>query len=160
VVKHLNRIGVLAATALLAVCGGLVAGCGGQSASGDDAAASSQASGHSATAATDTLKSAIPPRSGFVSQDDPNAVYTESDIPERGNFLKLDFSGMDPETLNKVIHRLRTEHTPCTGETCAGLTFEEALITELQCDITVRGAKNVIREEKMKSGEFHRLEEN
>ena len=51
-----------------------------------------------------------------------------------------------------MLHRFKTERTPCEGETCFGMTYEESLVTQAHCNITLRAAKNVIREEKMKAG--------
>ena len=149
VVNHLSLVLILA-------LGSTLAGCrGGNDAAGGAASSDTAAAGGTAENPGEELTSAIAPRTEYVVEYDPNAVYTEEDLPVQGNFLKLNFTGMKPETVNKVIHRFKTENSPCESETCRGLLYEDALVTQAHCDVTLRAAKNVIREEKMKAGEWH-----
>jgi hypothetical protein len=91
-----------------------------------------------------TVASSEPP---YKSKDDPKAVYGMNDLPGRGSFLKLDFTGLTPVQLNRVIHRLRTEDCTCG---CPTDLIEQCLVNDPTCTVAVALANQIIREEKMK----------
>gem|GEM_PF-1252578 len=131
-------------------------GCGGDGGS----AKTSSAAGRAPAGFADTLsamekaaKANQGPDDGLVAKykvvNDPNAFYTLDDLPQQGNFLKLNFEGIDPDVLNRIIHRFKTEATVCGAE--HGAKVEAVLAAKPECAITLRVAKNISREEKMKA---------
>ena len=79
---------------------------------------------------------------------DAKAVYGLKDLPGRGSYLKLDFTSLTPDQLNRVIHRLRTEDCTCG---CEGDLIDQCLVNDPSCSTAVQLANQIIREEKMKS---------
>ena len=84
----------------------------------------------------------------YKSSDDPKVVYSASDLPGRGSYLKLDFTELSSNELNRVIHRLRSEDCTCG---CQGDLIDECLVNDPDCTSAVTLAKQIIREEKAKS---------
>jgi hypothetical protein len=130
----------------------LTAGCGKDP---HKSAASTHASGKSgATAAlsdttpADTTVSTPEPEPLYKTSYDPKAVYGAKDLPGRGSYLKVDWSGLSANQMNRVIHRLRTEFCTCG---CKGDLIDQCLVNDPSCETAVTLAKQIIREEKMKS---------
>jgi hypothetical protein len=105
---------------------------------------STHADAETTAAAPDTATA----KNSYKSSDDPKAVYTASDLPGRGSYLKVDFTGLTPDQLNRVIHRLRSEDCTCG---CQGDLIDECLVNDPQCTAAVTLTKQIIREEKAKS---------
>ncbi|NNF05728.1 MAG: hypothetical protein HKN21_03115 [Candidatus Eisenbacteria bacterium] len=87
--------------------------------------------------------------SGYVVEYDPNATYTQDDLPAGGNFLKLNLTNMDEATVNKVIHRLKTEKPTCGDH--GPEVIEQVMATRPGCSSSLINARNIIREERMKA---------
>lgn len=146
-------------TTLVAVL--VLIGCGGGD-SGDTAAATDDgstpgvetpAAGNAADAQAGGADSDAGAPSGtptYTTDHDPDAVYTIDDVPNRMNYMKVNFEGMDPEVLNRVIHRVRTAKCTCSG--CGGLTVDECLATRGECSVGMAMARDIILEEKAKAG--------
>jgi hypothetical protein len=79
---------------------------------------------------------------------DPNATYGESDLPQLGSYLKVDFTELNAAQLNRTIHRLRAEYCTCG---CTNDTIDQCLVNDPACGTAVTLAKQIIREEKLKS---------
>ena len=142
----------LSALTLVLACLPLVAGCGkdhSKAASKTEISAQSEATSADAestvAAAETTTASSEPPYK--TQADDPEAVYGMSDLPGRGSYLKLDFTNLTSNQLNRVIHRLRTEDCTCG---CQGDLIDQCLVNDPSCTTAVTLAKQIIREEKMK----------
>lgn len=119
-----------------------------QGASGDETPAVTPVSepGDTAQTAETENAEALPSPATYETTYDPDAVYTLSDITMKGSYLKIDFEGLSDSELNRVIHRLRTEHCTCGCDD----TIDKCLITDPNCSTAVTLAKQVIREEKTK----------
>jgi len=89
-----------------------------------------------------------PPERTYKTSYDAKAVYGERDLPGRGSYLKLEFTDLSADQLNRVIHRLRTEDCTCG---CTGDLIDQCLVNDPSCGTAVTLAKQIIREEKMKS---------
>lgn len=85
---------------------------------------------------------------GYVTQYDPNAVYTMDDVTRQGSYLKIDLEDLTPDELNRVIHRLRSEFCTCG---CPNDPIDQCLVNDPACGTAVNLAKQIIREEKIKS---------
>ena len=134
---------------LTLVCLPVLAGCGkGQTktASRMPAASESTAAGAETTVAAASETTAAQP--AYKTSYDPKAVYGLKDLPGRGSYLKLDFTDLNSDQLNRVVHRLRTEDCTCG---CVGDLIDQCLVNDPQCATAVTLAKQIIREEKMKS---------
>ena len=79
---------------------------------------------------------------------DANAVYGKDDLPGQGSYLKLDFSELSADQLNRVIHRMKSEGCTCG---CNGEPIDQCLVNDPSCQTAVTLANQIIREEKMKS---------
>jgi len=132
-------------------CLPLVAGCGKEH---TKAVSKTQASASESTTASaettvanpeTTVAETEPP---YKTKHDAKAVYGLQDLPVRGSYLKLDFNGLSADQLNRVIHRLRTEDCTCG---CQGDLIDQCLVNDPSCTTAVALAKQIIREEKMKS---------
>jgi hypothetical protein len=84
----------------------------------------------------------------YRTQNDPDAVYTLDNITMKGSYLKLDFSDLTADQLNRVLHRLRTEVCTCG---CPNDPIDQCLVNDPACGTAVTLATQIIREEKMKS---------
>ena len=104
---------------------------------------STSANAETTVAAPDTVQ-----ERAYKSSDDPKVVYSASDLPGRGSYLKLDFTELTPNQLNRVIHRLRSEDCTCG---CQGDLIDECLVNDPNCTTAVTLANQIIREEKAKS---------
>ena len=131
----------------------LAAGCGKdhtQAAAGRalttnaESTASAETTLADASVETTTAKSEPPYKTTY----DAKAVYGLNDLPGRGSYLKLDFTSLTSDQLNRVVHRLRTEDCTCG---CVGDLIDQCLVNDPSCATAVELAKQIIREEKMKS---------
>ena len=138
----------LFALTLILACLPLAAGCGkGDSKATSKTELSAQSDAETTVAAAETtVAPSEPPYKS--APDDPKAVYAMSDLPGRGSYLKLDFTGLTPDQLNRVIHRLRTEDCTCG---CQGDLIDQCLVNDPSCTTAVTLANQIIREEKRKS---------
>ncbi len=146
--SEMFRVSVLT---LVVACLPLAAGCGKDH---TKAASSSQLSAQSESTRADAETTVAAPETtvassepAYKSVDDPKAIYGTNDLPGRGSYLKLDFTNLSPEQLNRVIHRLRTEDCTCG---CEGDLIDQCLVNDPSCATAVTLAKQIIREEKMK----------
>jgi hypothetical protein len=130
----------------------LVAGCGkGHTKTASQTKVSAQSESTSADAETTVAApdtGMTKPDRSYKSSDDPKAVYSASDLPGRGSYLKLDLTELTPDQLNRVIHRLRSEDCTCG---CQGDLIDECLVNDPNCTTAVTLAKQIIREEKARS---------
>jgi len=118
------------------------AGCSQKGREEDSGATGVSAAAEEGTeAAADTV-----PEKTYFSNHDPEAFYTMADLPRRGSYLKLDFSDLTPEQLNRVVHRLKTEECTCG---CVDDTIDECLVVDPNCDTAVQLVAMIVREEKM-----------
>jgi hypothetical protein len=129
---------------LILACLPLAAGCGKD---GSKATSKTELSAQSETTRADAETTVAPSEPPYKAIDDPKAVYGMSDLPGRGSYLKLDFTGLTPDQLNRVIHRLRSEDCTCG---CQGDLIDQCLVNDPSCTTAVTLANQVIREEKMK----------
>lgn len=83
----------------------------------------------------------------YRTQHDPGAVYTMDDLTMEGSYLKIDFEGLSPEQMNRVIHRLRTEFCTCG---CPNDPIDQCLVNDPACGTAVTLTNQIIREEKLK----------
>lgn len=135
---------------LVLACLPLAAGCGkgGKATSKTELSAQSEStSAHAETTVAAAETTVAPSEPPYKAIDDPKAVYGMSDLPGRGSYLKLDFTGLTPDQLNRVIHRLRSEDCTCG---CQGDLIDQCLVNDPSCTTAVTLANQVIREEKMK----------
>ena len=119
---------------------GLVGGCRGAQ---KDQAGEDQVSGTPEASVDSTGDEAS--QKTYFSNHDPDAVYTMADLPREGSYLKLDFSDLTPEQLNRVVHRLKTEYCTCG---CVDDTIDECLVADPGCVTAVELAGMIKREEK------------
>jgi hypothetical protein len=94
----------------------------------------------------DTGRTPTGPR--YSAANDPKATYGQDDLPTHGSYLKLDFSGLTPDQLNRSIHRLRSEFCTCG---CSNDTIDQCLVNDPSCGTAITLANQIIREEKLKS---------
>lgn len=80
--------------------------------------------------------------------NDPAATYTLDNVTMKGSYLKLDFTDLTADQLNRVLHRLRTEVCTCG---CPNDPIDQCLVNDPACGTAVTLATQIIREEKMKS---------
>ena len=78
---------------------------------------------------------------------DPKAVYGKADLPVLGSYLKLDFTDLSANQLNRVIHRMKSESCTCG---CNGEPIDQCLVNDPNCQTAVTLANQIIREEKTK----------
>lgn len=81
----------------------------------------------------------------YFSNHDPAAVYTLADLPRRGSYLKIDFTALTPEELDRVQHRLKTEYCTCG---CVDDTIDECLVVDPACNTALELARMILREER------------
>ena len=84
----------------------------------------------------------------YQTEHDPDAAYGYSDITMAGSYLKLNLEDITDPQMNLVIHRLRTEFCTCG---CPKDTIDQCLINDPTCSTATTLAKQVIREERLKS---------
>ena len=136
-------------TLTLIVVALILAGCGkARTKTTSQSQVSAQSESTSASAETTVAAQDTSSARSYKSSNDPKAVYTASDLPGRGSYLKLDLTELTPDQLNRVIHRLRSEDCTCG---CTGDLIDECLVNDPQCDTAVKLAQQIIREEKAKT---------
>jgi hypothetical protein len=141
----------------LVACGG---DGGGDTADGEDAATNESTSDEPAMetsdaaaeetaqdAADDPAQETQEATPKYESVEDPNAVYTTSDIKMEGSWLKINLADLSDDQLNRVVHRSRTEFCTCG---CPEDTIDECLVNDSACGTAVTLIRQVIREEKLK----------
>jgi hypothetical protein len=121
----------------------LLAGCG-KTGGGDLQAKAGDA--ESTTAAVEETTGVLD-ATRYRTEHDPDKTYTLDDIAMRGSYLKLDFTDVQPAVMDRVVHRLRSEHCTCG---CEKDTIDECLINDPNCETAVTLANQVIREERVK----------
>ena len=143
------RVAVLALAVLAAA-----AGCGKKEKSSNQTVATYAESTSTTTAsnlttnAPETTATPPPPTRDYKTVHDPDAVYGTADLPGKGSYLKLDFSGLSSNQLNRVIHRMRTENCTCG---CVADPIDQCLVNDPSCGVAVTLANQILREEKAKS---------
>ena len=78
---------------------------------------------------------------------DANATYTMDDITMQGSYLKINLEDLNPDRLNRVIHRMRSELCTCG---CLKDPIDQCLINDPACGTAVTLTNQIIREEKAK----------
>ena len=86
--------------------------------------------------------------SKYQSNHDADAVYGYADITMEGSYLKLNLEGLTDPQMNQVVHRMKTELCTCG---CPKDTIDECLVNDPNCSTATTLAKQVIREERLKS---------
>ena len=86
--------------------------------------------------------------SKYQTEHDANAVYSYADLPMEGSYLKLNLEDLSDAQMNGVVHRLRTEFCTCG---CPKDTIDQCLVNDPTCSTATTLAKQVIREERLKS---------
>ena len=142
-------------TAVLATGLALLAGCGGSGDGEGTAAADDAKTPPAETEATGTDEAAadegaLANLDRYRSVNDPDAVYTYDDIPQRGNYIRVNFEGLTDEQVNRVVHRLRTEKCNCAECQKDDVTLDECLLGRHDCGISERTATDIVAEEKRK----------
>lgn len=108
------------------------------------------------TSAETTLTANTPPETTppettatrtYQTVHDPSAVYGKDDLPNLGSYLKLDFTELSSDQLNRVIHRMKSEGCTCG---CNGEPIDQCLVNDPNCQTAVTLANQIIREEKAK----------
>jgi hypothetical protein len=148
IVSEILRSSVLTLTL---ACLPLLAGCGkerSKTASKTEVAASESTSASAETTVADADTTVAAKEPTYKTSYDEKAVYGLNDLPGRGSYLKLNFTSLTPNQLNRVIHRLRTENCTCG---CEGDRIDQCLVNDPNCTTAVTLANQIIREEKMKS---------
>ena len=79
----------------------------------------------------------------YQTDHDPDAVYTLEDLPDWGNYRKLNFSKLSDEQMNLVIHELKT--TPCPCPSCgAEWPVDRCLVAKPECNQGLAEAQKII----------------
>lgn len=78
---------------------------------------------------------------------DADATYTMDDITMQGSYLKVNLGDLDPDQLDRVIHRMRSEFCTCG---CPKDPIDQCLINDPTCGTAVTLTNQIIREEKTK----------
>ena len=149
--NHVLLAATLALTVVLAACSG---GQEGTADNQETPAAETPAATQETPAATAQTPEDAPAEpevekdpNRFVTTHDANATYAFSDLPTEGSFLKVQFNDLSDGQMNRVVHRLKTEHCTCG---CPKDTIEECMVNDPACGTAPELARQIIREEKSK----------
>ena len=87
----------------------------------------------------------------FATYDPPydeSAVYSLADIPDQGNYLKLNMTNMSEAQINSAIHKFKTTACPCQGCASYGLNVDRCLAVKPECMQGLQKASEIVIAER------------